>query len=205
VLRIERLKVGRLPPLSFEVPDGECLSIEGPSGAGKTLLLRAIADLDPASGQVFLDGAERGEFTAPAWRRVVRYCAAEPGWWTDTPRAAINPAPRQDRLLASLGLLTSSLDQPLATLSTGERQRLSLVRALADEPRVLLLDEPTGSLDAANTALVEEHLKFLLLSGRSVILVSHDPRQIERLAHARLQLASVPEPGAAKAGLAGVP
>jgi ABC-type iron transport system FetAB ATPase subunit len=78
VLRVEHLQAATLPPLTFEVAAGECLAIEGPSGAGKTLLLRAIADLDPAPGQVFLSGAERNEMPAPVWRRSVRYCAAEP-------------------------------------------------------------------------------------------------------------------------------
>jgi ABC-type iron transport system FetAB ATPase subunit len=200
MLRIERLKVGALPPLTFEVADGECLAIEGPSGSGKTRVLRSIADLDPAPGQVFLDGAERREFAAPRWRQLVRYCAAEPAWWTDTPRGSFPPIVasssettgrglRRDRLLASLGLRADALDQPIATLSTGERQRLALVRALTDDPKVLLLDEPTGSLDPASTALVEELIRFQLLSGRKIILVSHEARQIERLAHARLQLA----------------
>jgi ABC-type multidrug transport system ATPase subunit len=203
VLRIDKLKAGSLPPLTFEVADGECLAIEGPSGSGKTRLLRAIADLDPASGHVFLDGAERGESPATTWRRSVRYCTAEPAWWTPTPRPSFAPARRhstkeqparavrQERLLGSLGLRLEMLDRPVAALSTGERQRLALARALIDEPKVVLLDEPTGALDPANAALVEELVKFLLLSGRNVVLVSHDTRQIERLAHARLQLASI--------------
>ena len=201
LLRIDKLQAGHLPPLSFGVADGECLSIEGPSGAGKTRLLRAIADLDAATGQVFLDGAERREQSGPHWRRSVRYCAAEPAWWTATPRSSL-PAEsetggrkaRLSRLLTSLGLTPHNLDQPISTLSTGERQRLALVRALADEPKVLLLDEPTGSLDGVSASLVEELIKFLLLSGRIIILVSHDPRQIERLAHARLQLEAARPP-----------
>ena len=209
VLRIDKLKAGRLPPLSFEVADGECLSIEGPSGAGKTLLLRAIADLDPATGHVFLDGGERREIPASAWRRQVRYCSAEPSWWTPTPRGSF-PAvsvdtkdttgrgSRLDRLMRSLDLTGALLDQPIAALSTGERQRLALVRALCDEPKAILLDEPTGALDPVSAGLVEELIRFQLLSGRNIILVSHDPRQIERLAHARLQLAQ-----AAPAGVEG--
>lgn len=202
VLRIDRLKAGVLPPLSFQVADGECLAIEGPSGAGKTRLLRAIADLDPAGGHVFLDGCERREMAATAWRRQVRYCSAEPAWWTATARAAITGADTPDhdqtgrgsrvtRLMASLGLEAKLLDQPIELTSTGERQRLALVRALADEPRVILLDEPTGSLDPVSAGLVEELIRYLLLSGRMIVLVSHDGRQVERLAHARLQLAQI--------------
>ena len=199
MLRVEHLQAGTLPPLSFEVAAGECLAIEGPSGAGKTLLLRAIADLDPAPGQVFLNGAERNEMPAPKWRRYVRYCAAEPAWWTDTPREAFGDAAggRLDRLLHSLGLDSQLLDRATATLSTGERQRLALARALLDEPPMLLLDEPTAALDPQSAALVEELIKYQTLSGRSALLVSHDRGQIERLAHARLLL-SKPE-AAAKA------
>ena len=78
---------------------------------------------------------------------------------------------------------------PYRELSTGERQRLGLVRAIADEPRVLLLDEPTSALDAQAAALAEELIKFQILAGRLVILVSHNPQQIVRLAHTRLVLA----------------
>jgi ABC-type iron transport system FetAB ATPase subunit len=188
VLRIDQLKVLVQPPLSFAVPAGECMAVEGPSGSGKTRLLRAIADLDPADGYVFLDGAERQEMRPEAWRRQVRYVAAEPGWWAATAGEHMPPSPRLDRLLHGLGLEPRHLAQPLADLSTGERLRLALIRAVADEPKALLLDEPTSALDAASAALVEELIRFQCLSGKSVLLVSHDSDQIERLAHARLQL-----------------
>ena len=190
MLRVEHLQAGALPPLTFEVAAGECLAVEGPSGAGKTRLLRAIADLDPAHGQVFLSGAERQEMPAPQWRRLVRYCAAEPAWWSDTPRDAFvgATASRVDRLLHSLGLESAVLNRTVASLSTGERQRLALARALLDEPQVLLLDEPTAALDPQSAALAEELIRYQTLAGRCAILVSHDHGQIERLAHARLLL-----------------
>jgi ABC-type iron transport system FetAB ATPase subunit len=194
VLRVDTLKVAPLPPLSFSVANGECLAVEGPSGSGKTRLLRAIADLDPAEGHVFLDGAEKNEMPAPEWRKRVRYACAEPAWWTETARAAFGlasgqPPERVLRHLTSVGLDAKILDRAIAELSTGERQRLAFVRALLDEPRALLLDEPTGGLDPQAAALVEEQIKFELLAGRSIILASHDEQQIGRLAHVRLQLA----------------
>lgn len=194
MLRVDKLTIPGLPPLSFVVADGECMAVEGPSGIGKSRLLRAIADLDSAPGHVFVDGAERAEVPPAQWRRMVRYAAAEPGWWGDTPRVSMMPtaanAPRVVKLVTDLGLDAGILDRPVAQLSTGERQRLALARALADQPRVLLLDEPTGALDTASAALAEELIRYQVLAGRSVVLVSHDSAQIGRLADARLQLAS---------------
>lgn len=202
MLRVEHLKIGALPPMSFQVADGECFSVEGPSGVGKTRLMRALADLDAAPGQVFLDGAERNEMPPERWRKLVRYEAAEPAWWTDTPRESFPQSfasgptleERLNRLLVSLDLDVSCIDQPLTQLSTGERQRLAFARAIIDEPRVLLLDEPTSSLDAASAALIEELIRFQLLSGRSVVLATHDRSMAGRLAHARLQLAKSEAP-----------
>ncbi len=203
MLRVEHLRIGELPPLSFEVADGDCLAIEGPSGAGKTRLLRAIADLDPAPGHIFFDGAERNEMPPSEWRKMVRYCSAEPAWWTETARASFPPEPaagRLERLLNCLGLDMITLDRSIALLSTGERQRLALARAVIDEPRVLLLDEPTAPLDPESAHLVEELLKYQLNAGRSALLVSHDDDQIERIAHARLLLPRIGGGGAFAAG-----
>jgi len=188
VLRVDYLSVGWLAPLSFEAAAHECLAIEGPSGSGKTRLLRAIADLDAAAGYVYLEGVERREMPGPEWRRRVRYASAEPAWWGAKAREHFPATAKLDRLLSAVGLESVLLDRPISELSTGERQRLGLVRAIADEPRVLLLDEPTSALDAQAAALAEELIKFQILLGRIVILVSHDSQQLTRLANARLQL-----------------
>ncbi len=189
MLRVEQLKVLELPPLTFSVPPGECLAVEGPSGSGKTRLLRALADLDLADGYVFLNGTERREMAADAWRGKVRYVAAEPGWWADTARAHLPATPRVEQLVAALGLSEAHLDQPIAELSTGERQRLAFARAVADEPDVLLLDEPTAALDPKSASLLEALIRAEIAAACRVVLVSHDAAQIERLAHARLLLA----------------
>ncbi len=197
MLRIDALKVGGLPPLSFTVAAGECLGIEGPSGSGQTRILRAIADLDAAEGYVFLEGEERREMPAPRWRRRVRYVSSEPAWWEETPRAHMPAAPHVEALVAALGLEPSILDRPVAQLSTGERQRLGLVRALADEPAVLLLDEPTSALDAASAARIEDMIRIALRAGRVVILVSHDAGLLARLAQSRVHLAALAQERAA--------
>jgi ABC-type iron transport system FetAB ATPase subunit len=191
-----------LPTLTFQVAPGECLTVEGPSGCGKTRLLRAIADLDPAEGYVHLEGVERAEIAGPQWRRRVRYAAAEPGWWAATAREHLPDGARIGRLLSALALEERHLDSPIHQLSTGERQRMGLVRALADEPRVLLLDEPTSALDATAAAMVEELIRYQLLAERIVLIVSHDAQQIERLAHARLQLADARAAGASQSAAA---
>ncbi len=192
MLRVDSLKLAPLPPLSFEVADGECLAVEGASGSGKTRLLRAIADLDPADGLVFLDGAERHEMPAPQWRTLVRYVAAEPGWWSDTPRGTfavtVADTRRLERQLETVGLTRDHLDRDIALLSTGERSRLAFVRALQGDPKVLLLDEPTAALDGASAALIEEQIRFHLFAGWIVLLATHDTALAQRLSHTRLML-----------------
>lgn len=189
-LRIVNLHSRLAGPFDLEVPAGGCVAIAGPSGAGKSLLLRMIADLDPNEGEVLLDGHERRGFTAPEWRRRVVYSAAEPGWWFDTV-APHFPGPAMDtarRLAPRLGLPPDLLDGPVIRLSTGERQRLALIRAMALESPVLLLDEPTGALDQDSTRLVEVVLRERLAAGTGILLVSHSPEQAARLGNRQFRM-----------------
>lgn len=192
MLRLDKFKFSDQPPLNIEVAEGQCLAIDGPSGSGKTRFLRAIADLDKARGHVSLDGIDREELPAYQWRKRVRYISAEPGWWTQTPRQAFTikktETEQLHKQLAELNLTSDLLDRHVSRLSTGERQRLALIRALHDEPRAILFDEPTASLDSANTALVEELIRYQLLRQKIVLLVSHDRAQIARIATAELRL-----------------
>lgn len=188
MLRIESLEVFGLAPVSFEVAKGECVAVQGSSGSGKTVLLRAIADLDPARGRVYLDNTERSTVSGPEWRKRVRYAAAEPGWWGEIPAEHFASQNGLKQMTVALGLESAQLKQSLSELSTGERQRLALVRALLDRPSVLLLDEPTGALDAKATAKAERLIKQQLKAGRAVVLVSHDRKQVERLASRKLTI-----------------
>lgn len=186
MLKVQALEVRGLEPVSFQVASGECLAIQGPSGAGKSLLLRAIADLDPAQGSVSLGRTERRGLSGPAWRKRVRYLAAEPGWWGETVGEHFSEPAAARKRAASLGLPRTIFDGPVARLSTGERQRLALLRAMEGSPSVLLLDEPTAALDASATRKAEALMRKLLKAGRIILLVSHSPEQAKRLARRRL-------------------
>ena len=171
-------------PFTFDVHAGECIAIQGPSGAGKSVLLRMLADLDPHDGDALLDGRAASSMPAPDWRTAVVYQAAEPAWWEATAGAHFADADRAfvDGTLAALGLSPALLGTEIERLSTGERQRLALVRSLARRPRVLLLDEPTAALDPDAVARVETLLRDRLADGMAILIVTHAGEQARRLA-----------------------
>jgi ABC-type iron transport system FetAB ATPase subunit len=182
-LLVKQLRSEFAGPFELNLGMGTCAAITGPSGSGKSLFLRMIADLDPNEGEVWLHGRERASIPAPEWRKHATYVSAESGWWADRVIEHF-PAIRRSEvaaLAARLGVRTDLLDAPVAQLSTGEKQRLSLVRALLPSPPVLLLDEPTGPLDEESVARVEALLQERMAMGTSILLVTHDPNQAERL------------------------
>ena len=185
VTDLTRLELG---PLTFTVETGECLALRGPSGAGKSLLLRAIADLDPNEGRVSLDGAAREDMPAPDWRRRVAYLAAEAGWWADTVGEHFPDWPAARSLVEALGLTADCGDWPVARLSTGEKQRLALTRSLLMGPRALLLDEPTSGLDPDAIERVEALIRARQDQGVSVLWVTHDRAQAQRVARRWLEI-----------------
>ncbi len=160
--------------LSLSLEASECLSVMGRSGSGKTLLLRALADLDDCAGEVCLDGHDRFSMSGPSWRRAVCYVAAEPGWWAPTAGEHFPSRMDPTENLARLDLDAGLPAVPISRLSTGERQRLALARALAIVPSVLLLDEPTSALDEGSEKLVAGVLHQFLGRGGSIIMSTHD-------------------------------
>jgi putative ABC transport system ATP-binding protein len=186
MLQVRDLHTSILKHASFTLSAAECIAVKGPSGAGKTLLLRAIADLDPNQGLVTLDGRDRSTIAAPEWRRLVGYVPAEPGWWAETVGEHFREWQAAFAYLRKLGFSEGTRTWPIARMSTGERLRLALIRALMVQPKVLLLDEPTAALDAASEAAVESLISCRLEAGVAVLWITHDEAQANRIAHRRL-------------------
>ena len=182
MLSVQNLSRSGLEPTSFELAGGECIALRGPSGAGKTLLLRALADLDPSDGEVLLNGTPRSRIPAPQWRRRVGYVPAEPGWWSERLDEHFQDWASQAGPARRLKISPRAAERPVSQLSTGERQRLALLRALEHRPEMLLLDEPTGPLDEEATAAVEALLREKQSNGLALFWVTHDKRQAERVA-----------------------
>lgn len=204
-LRLEGIKPRVLEPVDLALVPGELVFLSGPSGSGKSLLLRAIADLDPHAGEARIDDAPRSAMSAPEWRRRVGLLPAESHWWEDSVGDHFpNPYPPVARgrkqsagrllsqgLLERLGFGPEVLGWSVSRLSTGERQRLALARLLANGPQVLLLDEATANLDPPNRerveTIVQDYRRDLVAA---VLWVSHDPEQRRRLAGRRLIIRS---------------
>ncbi|BCI67295.1 ABC transporter ATP-binding protein [Acetobacter aceti] len=181
----DKLRSERVGPVTFHVAHGECLAITGASGSGKSLLLRLVADLDPHTGTLTLDGENSLSMAGHVWRQRVAYFPAEPGWWSENVSDHIADTPQARALISAVGLPERMLTAELRGLSTGERQRLALVRGPLHDPQVLLLDEPTSALDPQSTSLVEDLITRQKHEGRIIVLVSHNAAQVERLADRR--------------------
>ncbi len=180
-LVVRNLKFHAIGPVNLEVAKSECIGICGPSGAGKSLFLRALADMDPCEeGQLFLDGVAASDMSAPEWRQKVGLLPAESAWWHDTVGEHFNRI--DENFFNELGFDRTVLHWEIRRLSSGERQRLSLLRLLAGRPPVLLLDEPTANLDAGSIDKVERLITaYRRNEEAAVIWVSHDLKQLARV------------------------
>jgi len=192
-----------LHSLDWDVPAGQCLAIIGPSGSGKSTLLGLIAGLDaPTTGEIVIAGTEittldedslarlRGEkigFVFQFFHLVPSLTALE------NIQVPIEIAGRRDArrraqlLLDEVGLLDRGHHYP-AQLSGGEQQRIAIARALANDPPLILADEPTGNLDSSNGRNILELLLQVRRSrGATLVLVTHDPA-VAAVADAQLVL-----------------
>jgi len=187
LFQVSHLHRAGLPPVSLSLSAGELVCLSGPSGAGKTLLLRALADLDVNHGELSLQGVSREQLTAMEWRRQVGYLPAESRWWGATVAEHFQRIDAQP--LSRLGFDAAVADWRVERLSSGERQRLALARLLANQPRVLLLDEPTANLDPDNMRKVEQLVQAYLRDRQAACLwVTHSREQIARIADRELHL-----------------
>ncbi len=188
LFKVVSLNILSLILQGFELRGGEAVAVTGASGAGKSLVLRGLADLIPNEGEMSLDGRSREAMSGPEWRRLVTYVAATPGWWAERVGDHFSDLSQAKKLAVEFLLPEDIFASPVAQLSTGEQQRLVLIRALIQHPRVLLLDEPTSGLDGEATAKVEARLSRFLQDGGSVLFVTHDGEQARRLAKRSLHI-----------------
>ncbi len=187
-LLLENLSVGTLSSVSLAVPNGQVVCLSGPSGSGKSRLLRAVADLEPHGGRVSLAGTDQQDIPAHQWRRRVVMVPADSQWWFDEV-AGHFPTDARTQLPSALGFPAEVMSWSISRLSSGERQRLALWRALVLHPDVLLLDEPTANLDNTTTEMIETWLLDEIRRRRIAVLwVAHDPGQIQRVADAHYRI-----------------
>ena len=180
-----------LHPLDLSVPAGQSLSIVGPSGSGKSTLLGLIAGLDtPTTGEILIGGTEitaldedqlarlRGArigFVFQFFHLIPSLTALENVMVPLEISGVASASSRARRLLADVGLTDRGHHYP-SQLSGGEQQRVAIARALANDPPILLADEPTGNLDSANGRHVIELLVDVNRTrGTTLMMVTHDP------------------------------
>ena len=182
-LRIEILRNNWAGPFSMSIDRGQCLAVSGASGSGKSVFLRMLADIDAADGAVLLGDVDRGAMSAPQWRQKVMLVPAQAGWWAPTVAEHFHDKNKTAAVEQAhqLRLPDDIFGRQILRLSTGERQRLALIRALVTRPSVLLLDEPTSSLDQESVVAVESLLTAELERGLILVLVTHDLAQAKRM------------------------
>jgi putative ABC transport system ATP-binding protein len=183
-------RIEALRGVDLAIEAGEFLAISGPSGSGKSTLLQLLGGLDrPTSGEVHFRNARLGlavdldayrakkvGFIFQAFHLMPTLCVLEN---VQVPMLTLSPAPhnraeRAETLLCEMGL-EDRLRQYPNELSAGERQRVAIARALANEPEILLADEPTGNLDSANSARIMEILTGIQKRrGMTLIVVTHE-------------------------------
>lgn len=173
-------------PYDFTVPAHGVMGLSGASGVGKTQLLRALVEAIPYEGKIHFNGSAVQSFSPANWRKTIGLVPAESVWWRELVGEHLpneEDTVRRDSLLTGLGFTADIASWRIDRLSTGERQRLALVRALMLEPSVMLLDEPCSALDDKATALVENLLlQYVKNRQAALIWVSHDAEQLQRVA-----------------------
>lgn len=188
MLRVDDLQFLANGPYSFPVHSNEIIGFSGQSGVGKSLLLRAIVDIIPHRGNVVLNDQDLANVPANLWRKQVGLVPAESVWWYETVRPHFPSKVSLldgslEKILEKVGFNLDVLDWQVSRLSSGEKQRLAILRTMVNIPMVLLLDEPTSNLDQKFTIDVEELIKeYISTYNACCLIVSHDDLQLQRIA-----------------------
>ncbi|WPQ68126.1 ABC transporter ATP-binding protein [Weissella paramesenteroides] len=183
-----------LKDITLQVQAGDWLTIEGPSGSGKSLLLKLIASLlTPTAGNIYFNGQNQTTFNKVDYRKQISYCFQQPSLFGQTvkdnllfPFAIRNIAFDEQRAIAALDnvdLPKEFLEKEIKTLSGGQKQRVALIRNLLFPPKVLLLDEITTGLDAQTKDIVNHLLVGYQNEGMTMLSVTHDEREISEADH----------------------
>jgi putative ABC transport system ATP-binding protein len=196
--KVDNARVNVLNEITLTIPEGKFVAICGPSGSGKTTLLNIIGGIDrPTSGKIYVGDENLTDqtedalsdyrcnnvgFVFQAYNLVSTLTVAEniafPMEWVRTPTAEIEK--RVNELLELVGLKQRMNHFP-SQLSGGEQQRVAFARALANDPLLVLADEPTGNLDAKNGQKIIQVLQLLKEKGKTIIVSTHD-QEIRQLA-----------------------
>lgn len=194
--------VRALDDVAFEVASGEWIAIMGPSGSGKTTLINILGGLDrPTGGRVVVDGTDvanlnereltryRAEKIGLVFQQfhLVPYLSAVENVMLAQYFHSVADEKEAARALVRVGL-GDRLNHLPSQLSGGEQQRVAVARALINQPKLILADEPTGNLDEANEHTVLDLLQDLHASGHTILVVTHSPA-IGRMADRRIELA----------------
>ena len=183
---------GRLWRTDLAFDAGQLVALVGPNGGGKTSLLRALAGVEEASGTVLIDGEDLATLSETRRRRLLAFLpAARDLGWPIAARdvIALGLGARDDSRLAELielFELAALADRPINRLSTGERTRVLMARALAARPRLLLLDEPFANLEPYWVLRLGAILRDLASGGTLVMVALHDLNQLDRFDRALL-------------------
>jgi ABC-type lipoprotein export system ATPase subunit len=186
--------------VSINLPEGESIAIIGTSGSGKTTLLQLLGGLDyPTAGEVFVDGKslnslndnELSHFRNKTIGFVFQFFHLQ-DYLTAKENVALpmivagkdseTAYQRAEKLLEKVGL-SHRINHTPKKMSGGEMQRVAIARALANEPKIIMADEPTGNLDKANAKNVLEVLDQIAESGVSVLMITHDEQMSHRYQH----------------------
>src|SRR5580692_3766174 len=190
-----------LDDFSFNVDPGEWIAIMGPSGSGKSTLVNLIGCLDrPSSGEIWLDGEDVARISPGELNRVraekigfvfqqfhlIPYLTSLENVMLAQYFHSMTDEQEALEALQRVGLKERAHHVP-SQLSGGEQQRVCIARALINDPKIVLADEPTGNLDAVNEEIVLRLLRELHQQGRTIVMVTHDP-VVARLADRRIEL-----------------